>query len=68
MKDPRLKAAILVCPAGLYSMNDRGEVELDIDSCLECGTCRIAWAGGIGLVLPNGESEYSSVLDKGVPG
>lgn len=41
-KDPRLKAAILVCPAGLYKENDRGEVELDIDGCLECGTCRVA--------------------------
>lgn len=41
-KDPRLRAAIYVCPAGLYSMNQQGEVELDIDGCLECGTCRIA--------------------------
>lgn len=41
-KDPRLKKAILVCPAGLYSENENGEVELTIDGCLECGTCRIA--------------------------
>jgi len=41
-KDPRLKKAILVCPAGLYSENAHGEVELSIDGCLECGTCRIA--------------------------
>ncbi|MGE5423545.1 MAG: ferredoxin family protein [Ignavibacteriales bacterium] len=41
-KDPRLKAAVYVCPAGLYSINEQGEVELDIDGCLECGTCRIA--------------------------
>lgn len=41
-KDPRLRAAVLVCPAGLYSINEKGEVELDIDGCLECGTCRIA--------------------------
>jgi len=41
-KDPRLKKAILVCPAGLYSENSQGEVELDQDGCLECGTCRIA--------------------------
>jgi len=41
-KDPRLKKAVLVCPAGLYSENENGEVELTIDGCLECGTCRIA--------------------------
>jgi ferredoxin like protein len=41
-KDPRLKAAVAICPAGLYSLNPQGQVELDIDGCLECGTCRIA--------------------------
>ena len=41
-KDPLLKRAILVCPAGLYTENALGEVELSIDGCLECGTCRIA--------------------------
>jgi ferredoxin like protein len=41
-KDPRLLTAILVCPAGLYSLNKEGEVELAPDGCLECGTCLIA--------------------------
>lgn len=41
-KDPRLKKAVLVCPAGLYSENEAGEVEFTIDGCLECGTCRLA--------------------------
>ena len=41
-KDERLKRAILVCPAGLYSVNPQGGVELSIDGCLECGTCRLA--------------------------
>lgn len=41
-KDERLRAALYVCPAGLYSLNKQGEVELDLDGCLECGTCRIA--------------------------
>ncbi len=41
-KDPRLKRAVLVCPAGLYSVNKDGAVELTIDGCLECGTCRLA--------------------------
>jgi ferredoxin like protein len=40
-KDPRLKPAIRVCPAGLYSENERGETVLTIDGCLECGTCRL---------------------------
>lgn len=41
-KDPRLKRAVSVCPAGLYSENEQGEIVLDIDGCLECGTCRLA--------------------------
>ncbi len=41
-KDPRLRAAIYVCPAGLYTRDDQGTVQLEIDGCLECGTCRIA--------------------------
>lgn len=41
-KDPRLKKAVLVCPAGLYVENAAGEVELSIDGCLECGTCCLA--------------------------
>ena len=40
--DSRLKAAVRGCPAGLYSMNEKGEFALTIDGCLECGTCRIA--------------------------
>jgi len=56
-KDPRLKAAIYVCPAGLYSLNEQGEVELDIDGCLECGTCRIACGTEVlDWVYPEGES------------
>lgn len=39
-KDPRLRQAIRVCPAGLYSAAETGEVVLTIDGCLECGTCR----------------------------
>lgn len=41
-KDPRLRAAIYVCPAGLYTLNSQGMVQLENDGCLECGTCRIA--------------------------
>lgn len=41
-KNSRLKKAIIVCPAGLYSQNENGEVVLSVDGCLECGTCLIA--------------------------
>ena len=38
-RDMRLKKAILVCPAGLYNENEKGEVVISVDGCLECGTC-----------------------------
>lgn len=41
-KDPVLKKAILVCPAGLYSENEEGETVISVDGCLECGTCLLA--------------------------
>jgi ferredoxin like protein len=40
-KNPLLKKAALLCPAGLYSVNADGVVELAKDGCLECGTCRL---------------------------
>jgi len=46
-KDSRLKRAILVCPAGLYSEGENGETKLLIDGCLECGTCLIACGSDI---------------------
>lgn len=46
-KDIQLKKAILICPAGLYSENASGEVEISVDGCLECGTCLIACGGEI---------------------
>lgn len=41
-KNEKLLKAIYVCPAGLYSQNEQGEVTVNLDGCLECGTCRIA--------------------------
>jgi ferredoxin like protein len=40
--DPRLRPALRICPAGLYSENEKGEMVLDSDGCLECGACRLA--------------------------
>jgi ferredoxin like protein len=33
---------VRICPAGCYSENEKTEVMLTIDGCLECGTCRLA--------------------------
>ena len=41
-KDNRLKPMVRICPAGCYSENEKTEVMLTIDGCLECGTCRLA--------------------------
>ena len=30
-----------ICPAHCYDLNDRGQVEVTPDGCLECGTCSI---------------------------
>lgn len=32
------------CPAGCYSVNDKGQVEITVDGCVECGTCRVVTA------------------------
>ena len=39
-----LAALTHACPAGCYSFNDRGQVEIAADGCMECGTCRIVCA------------------------
>jgi len=45
-----------VCPAHCYDVNDRGQVEIAPDGCLECGTCRIlcAASGDIDWTYPRG--------------
>jgi ferredoxin like protein len=40
------------CPAGCYDVNDQGQVEISVDGCLECGTCRV-------ICGPSGEIEWS---------
>lgn len=32
---------VLACPAGLYKINDNGDIQFDYAGCLECGTCRV---------------------------
>ena len=36
-----LVALTTVCPAKCYEMNDKGQVEITPDGCMECGTCRV---------------------------
>ncbi|EJC75082.1 ferredoxin-like protein [Rhizobium leguminosarum bv. trifolii WSM2012] len=36
-----LVALTQVCPAKCYQLNDRGQVTIVSDGCLECGTCRV---------------------------
>jgi len=36
-----LLALTKTCPAGCYSQNEQGQVEIAVDGCLECGTCRV---------------------------
>ena len=33
---------LYVCPAQVYILNKDNEIELELDGCLECGTCKIA--------------------------
>ncbi|MBL3575196.1 ferredoxin family protein [Rhodovulum sulfidophilum] len=47
-----LKALTRICPAGCYSINEEGQVEVAADGCMECGTCRI-------VCQATGELEWS---------
>ncbi|MBA1143883.1 MULTISPECIES: ferredoxin family protein [Mesorhizobium] len=47
-----LLALIHVCPAKCYELNDKGQVEITPDGCMECGTCRV-------LCEASGEIEWN---------
>jgi ferredoxin like protein len=51
-----LTSLINLCPAGCYSMNEQGKIEVATDGCMECGTCRIVTAntGDIEWNYPRG--------------
>ncbi len=62
---PALLALTKVCPAKCYEENERGQVEITVDGCMECGTCRmlceasgdIEWSyprGGFGVLFKFG--------------
>jgi ferredoxin like protein len=52
----RLLSLVTACPAGCYSKNEQGQVEVSTDGCLECGTCRVICAptGEITWTYPRG--------------
>ena len=44
-----------ICPANLYSLNPKGEITVNFEGCLECGTCRIVCEKcGIQWINPRG--------------
>jgi ferredoxin like protein len=47
-----LLTLLTACPARCYSRNDTGQVEIAVDGCVECGTCRI-------IGEPTGDIEWS---------
>ena len=47
-----LLAMVTACPMGCYSKSDAGQVEISVDGCVECGTCRIVCA-------PTGDIEWN---------
>ena len=58
------KPCTVCCPAGCWSLDDGGKIDLVVDGCLECGTCRLAcdsdnvdWnypRGGFGILFKFG--------------
>ena len=39
-----IQSLTVVCPAGLYTLNDNGQLVFEVAGCLECGTCRVVCA------------------------
>ncbi len=39
-----IKALTVGCPAGLYTLNEKGQLAFEVAGCLECGTCRVICA------------------------
>lgn len=47
VRDPEIcercteKSCTVCCPVGCWSVNLQGHIEVTVDGCLECGTCRL---------------------------
>lgn len=58
------KPCTVCCPAGCWSVDEGGKIDLVVDGCLECGTCRLVcdaenvdWnypRGGFGILFKFG--------------
>ncbi len=49
---PELLSLLKCCPARCYELNDKGQVEITVDACIACGTCRI-------IGEPSGDLDWS---------
>ena len=50
------RVCLYVCPAGLYEFNEEGNIVVDWEGCLECGTCLISCdKRALEWHYPNGE-------------
>ena len=47
-QDPGEKWKLIkICPAGLYKMDDNGDLKFYYIGCLECGACRVISLGKV---------------------
>ena len=44
LDDATIKALTMACPAGLYTLDEKGRLQFEVAGCLECGTCRVICA------------------------
>ena len=67
---PPLLALLTACPARCYELNDKGQVEITVDGCVECGTCRVIGepSGDIEWSYPRGGTASSSSSAEAQPG
>jgi ferredoxin like protein len=40
------RTCVRVCPADLYGLDERGEMVVNWEGCLECGACMISCSNG----------------------
>jgi len=45
---------LFICPAKVYTLNEKDEVVVFFENCLECGTCRVAAPEAVEWEHPQG--------------
>lgn len=54
-RECRSRVCLRVCPAGLYKVNELGELTVEYSGCLECGSCLVTCpSGAIDWQYPEG--------------